>query len=685
MRRILALFLTVWLGLVALPAGNLSARSLEQESAGGESHLFLLPLGETSVELLTHTVDAAVFVDSNGFLAMDITASYRLHNPNRSPTTLLVQMDGPPGEGGGVPRLPQNISLELNGQAVVLQPTGNGLQQTAQLNLSADERRTLLLRYTLHFGDADLPAFVYPANILNVWPGRVGSWRVTLTFADSASGPFAPDQWLAAEPDGWSYQGDSLQWLSEDNFPRQPLRWQVINPRTWQDLRARRQLLGQQPQVVGWLELGDIYLRLFERTGQQTGNQSAYREGFYAQSLAAYLDGIRLAEAEKSDPLLVARLHRGLAGLYRSRSIQPGGAVDPAYVELMVASAEDALAVLPPTATGEQSELTGWLADGLRLQTTQARQRKDWPAALALLDRLAALPANVVDGPALAEERRLLLLEQALQFLAQGNEKAALALAGSSLAADDLLPASERQTIFARWQFDVTIGPDDLAVSGVGVVIPGREEEARRSVEQLAVAWQTAQPTTGQATVQFDGTKAAVHLTGISLAERLALIQATPQNVQWALLRTLLVNTDVELEQSVHLIWQRTVLRYSLDLRPVADQWAGIAASLERDSLAAQGSGSTEDRLRGELLAITHRQEAARWHRLVEESRVQLALNASPSAQATDSQVWSLPLTASPQPLSLSREVVSLPRLLLAIVLAMASVFLLAGILWLLL
>ncbi len=664
---------------------RLTAAPQTQDEPGNESHLLLLPLGETAIELLTHVVDVAVWVDGEGSLRMDVTASYRLHNPTRSGATLLMQADSPPADSREVPRLPGAISLESDGQLLTLQPTGNGLQQTAQLDFGPDQQRTLLLRYSLRFVNTDLPAFVYPGSGLDAWAGRVGSWRMSLHFAEADARLFAPDNWLAVEPAGWTFNGQRLQWLSEDPLPREPIHWQVLHPRIWQEILQRRDAIRQQPTVDALAGLGEIYHQLFQRTQTQPDIQAKDQERFYALALAAYGDGLALAGQSGADPATSARLHQALAALYRTRSLQADGSVDAAYVGLMIAEAERALAGLPTAATGERSELDGWLADGLRLQARQAQQRKDWPTALSLLDRLAALPPEVVDPASLAEERRLLLLEQSLQFLAQGNQAAALALAGSTLTTDDVLPTAERQTVFARWDFSLTIRPDDLTLTGTAPATPGREAEAQRLVEQLGLAWNASRPATGQATIQFDGKNAVISIAGLDLTERLALIQATPQSSHWVLLRTLLVNTDPEIESTARLIWQETTLRHSVDLRPVADQWRGIGASLERDALAAETSGSVEARIRGELFAITHRQEAERWQRLVRDSRVQIELAARDSSTPASQRVWSLQLTDSPQPLTYSAETVSLPRLFLAVVLAMALIFALAGILWLLL
>jgi len=648
-------------------------------------HLLLFPLGDTTIELLTHTVDVAVSVDGDRTLRLEVAAAYRLHNPKQSESTLLLQVNTPPNAAPTALALPQSISLTGDGQPLSLQPTGNGLQQTAQISFGPDTRRTLLLRYTILFPTTELPAFVYPANALTRWPGRIGSWRITLHFANSASGLLGPDNWLATEPEGWSYNGTRLQWLSENPLPAKSFRWQVIHPAIWQEIQTRRQTIRQQPSVEEFRSLGDRYRQLFDIASRIAEAEETNRERFYAQALGAYTDGIVFAESSGLPPQERTGLHRALAALYRSRSLRADGSIDFAYVQLMAAEAEAALDTLPPEAAVERSEMSGWLADGLRQQARQAQQRKDWPAALDFLDRLGKLPEGIVDPIRLAEERRLLLLEQSLQLLAQGNEEAAIKAVGATIALADLLPAAEKQTVFARWGFSLTVGPGEPRLAGAGLAIVGREDEARRLVEQLAQIWGAVPTKSGTAQVVFDGRQVLITLSDLSLGERLALVQATPQNTHWALLRTLLVNADGEMESTGYLIWQRTALHHSLDLRPVADQWRGIAASLERESLAADSSAVTEERIQNELRAILHRQEAERWQKLARESRVQVELTASPQTAPGSGRVWSLQPGDLPQTLGYVAESISVLRLLLAIAVAMITVLTLAGILWLLL
>lgn len=647
--------------------------------------LLLLPLGETPVELLTHVVDVAVTVDAGGALVLSVQAGYRLHNPTRAAVTLLVQVDSPPGQEDERARPPQNVSLSANGQPLSLEATGNGLQRTAQVRLEPDQRQMLQLGYTLTFTESNLPAFVYPADALSRWPGRVSSWRVTLDMGARAQELFGPEGWLAVQPDGWTYNGSRLQWLSEESFPAQPLRWQVIHPTLSSQIVTRRQALAGAPNLDDMRGLARLYRQLYEQAGDASGIQPTTRERFYALALNVYTESLQWAQQNGASGAEIGGVHHALAGLYRLRSVQPDGALDPVYVTLMADEAETALGLLPESAQAERAELHGWLADGLRTQLRQAQQRRAWPAALALLDRLAALPAGVVDQAALDADRRAILLQQALQLLEQDDRSSAMALIGATLNPDDLLPPAERRAVFARWDLSIAVGPETLDLQGTARAIEGRESEAQALVDALSLAWRQSQPALGRATVSFDGRVATVSVEAMPLAGRLALSQATPQNIHWSLLRTLLVNASAEYETSNHLIWRRVSMDYSLDLRPVADQWRGMAAGLERESLDPVADASDNEQVRSQLRAIVYRQEAAHWQSLARDSRVLVALSPSGTEAAAASRLWSLSLSDSPQPLLLNQESLSPLRLLLALVLVMGLLFGLAGILWFLL
>lgn len=185
------------------------------------------------------------------------------------------------------------------------------------------------------------------------------------------------------------------------------------------------------------------------------------------------LMGCALPKTTDSPPKSRQRFHQALAALYRSRSLGTDGSIDFAYVKLMAAEAETALGTLPPEATGERNEVSGWLADGLRMQARQAQQRKDWLTAIALLDQLARPAQSLARSSPVGRGAPPAPAGTVPKLPAQGNQEAALAALGSTFSLDGLLPTAERQTIFARWEFTLTLRPDDMSLSGAAHAVPG--------------------------------------------------------------------------------------------------------------------------------------------------------------------------------------------------------------------
>ena len=161
----------------------------------------------------------------------------------------------------------------------------------------------------------------------------------------------------------------------------------------------------------------------------------------------------------------------------------------------------------------------------------------------------------------------------------------------------------------------------------------------------------------------------------------------------WVLLRSLFLAAEQEIQQETQLLWQRTTQTVDVDFRPVADHWHSLAASLEREAVAAENASASAAASRAEaaaqeirqaLRAAQHRLEAGRWRRLVSDSTVQVVLGEPPDDESPQ-RVWLLSLTDPPQRLTNHIESISTLRLWLAIALALVLSSLFAGILWLLL
>ncbi len=638
------------------------------------AHLLLLPGDDTQVQLLTHIAELDL-APENGRLRVTVQAQYRLHNPGAEAVTLPLMVR--PGASFPAAPLPTNITLTVDGQALALQPGSDGRQWRSQLALPPDARRNLSLSYQFTLETPLLATVRYPIQELRRWPEAVNSWRVTVRVPTQASA----ESWLQMAPEGWKLRPNAIEWLAENALPAQPISFQFLAPATWQALQSAQQAVQADPSPANYARLGQLYQRIF--ASPLAGAE--VRERFYAQALAAYEEGLQLAEERGASPEERAPLHAGLAALYRSRSVDSSGSVDQEYLSLMLAEAEQALAGLPEAAPQRQ-ELLRWLAEGLRTQLSQAEKRREWQAALQLLDRMAALPPELVDPQALAQQRRTVLLQQALQLLEQGNVEAAVALAGPEIALDNLGPPPEQESLFARWQVSQTVEPGQTQFEFQIQPAPGREEAASAALAQLSQAWQQGGAPHELTTLPGqEGYRLAFTLA--SQEQRRNLLQATPPVVHWSLLRTLLLLPEPEVRRQARLIWETVTLAQAVDLRTVGDQWLATAANLERQAeqfLADQPGAENEvgpELLRSRLQAIAFRNEAAIWRGLATNSHALITLRI-PGGDEGVSRSWSVALLDPPQPMQIQAQRVMALRLWLAMVAGLLLVLGLAGLLW---
>ncbi len=641
------------------------------------AHLLLFPGDGGQVELLTHIAELDL-APENDRLRVTVQAQYRLHNPGADSVTLPLVVR-PAADFASAP-LPTNIRLTVDGQALTLQPSADGRQWSSQLALSPDTRLNLTLGYQFSLETPLLATVRYPIHQLRRWPKAVNSWRVTVRVPAQAPA----ESWLQMAPEGWKLRTNAIEWLGENALPAQPVLFQFLDPAIWQAIQSAQQALQADPSPAGYARLGDLYRQI--AASPLAGEE--VQERFYAQALAAYEEGLQAAEERGASPEERAPLHAGLAALYRNRSVDSSGRVDGEYLSLMLAEVDQALAGLTrPEQAARRQELARWLAEGLRVQLGQAKERRDWQAALQILERMAALPPELVDPQALAQERQTLLLQQALQLLEQGNVEAAVALAGPEIALDDLGPPPEQRTPFARWQVNLTVEPEQIRYEFQIQPTPGQEEAAGATLAQLSQAWQQSgvphqlEPLPGQ-----EGYRLVVTLS--SQEQRRSLIQATPPVVHWSLLRTLLLQPGPEVQRQAWLIWETVTLGQAVDLRSVGDQWLATAANLERqaeqfqaDQPVAAGDEVGPEALHSRLQAIAFRNEAAVWRGLATNSHVLVTLRI-PGGEEGVSRTWSVGLLDPPQSMQIQAQRVMALRLWLAVLVGFVLVLGLAGLLW---
>ena len=671
--------------LLAAPPieSRIPQRLLQSESAVA-SHLLLQPALETSLVLLTHTLDVRVATDDGRALILQIEAAYRLHNVEDEAITATLLVAQPADASAAGRPLPRNIAVTLDGQPLALQPAGQTVGQSVQAEFDADARRRLTLRYHLPLAATQTFDFHYPISELLSWPSDISGWRVTIDFANMEQWLAPSDNWLQISPRGWKMRANQLEWLREERPPTTDVLFHALHPQRIQEIRAAQNAIRANNEVESQQRLGDLYAQLH----QAPALGAAARERFYEQALAAYTQALRLAEEHARAETVLAAVRYRLAALYRRRAIAADGAVDSVYVALMVAEAEKALPAMPQGPT--RLELQNWVAQGLQQQLRVARLQENWPLALQFTDRLARLPADVVDPATLEAERRALILHEVLQQLQEGNEEAAVSLVGEEILTGETLPRPEYRTLFANWQITVTLNQNDVSINALARPIFQRRVDGESALNSLLNTWSLSGVTDVALTEEAGGF--IIQLDRLDARKRRLLAQNTPQQPDWALLHSAILTAEQETRQENRLLWKRTTQAIDVDFRPVGDQWHSMAASLEREAVVvADAAAPAANRaevaaleIRQSLRTAQHRLEAARWRRLVSDSTVQIVIGDSPDA-ASPQRVWLLGLTDAPQRLTNQIESINTVRLWLAIALAIVLSSLFAGLLWLLL
>ena len=671
--------------LLAAPPieSRIPQRLLQSESAVA-SHLLLQPALETSLILLTHTLDVRVATVDGRALTLQIEAAYRLHNVEDEAITATLLVAQPADASAAGRPLPRNIAVTLDGQPLALQPAGQTVGQSVQAEFDADARRRLTLRYDLPLAATQTFDFHYPISELLSWPSDISGWRVTIDFANMEQWLAPSDNWLQISPRGWKMRANQLEWLREERPPTTDVLFQALHPQRIQEIRAAQNAIRANNEVESQQRLGDLYAQLH----QAPALGAAARERFYEQALAAYTQALRLAEEHARAETVLAALRYRLAALYRRRAIAADGSVDSVYVALMVAEAEKALPAMPQGPT--RLELQNWVAQGLQQQLRAARLQENWPLALQFTDRLARLPADVVDPATLEAERRALILHEVLQQLQEGNEEAAMSLVGEEILTGETLPRPEYRTLFANWQITVTLNQNDVSINALARPIFQRRVDGESALNSLLNTWSLSGVTDVALTEEAGGF--IIQLDRLDARKRRLLAQNIPQQPDWALLHSAILTAEQETRQENRLLWQRTTQAIDVDFRPVGDQWHSMAASLEREAVAVSDAAAPAANraevaaleIRQSLRTAQHRLEAARWRRLVSDSTVQIVIGDSSDA-ASPQRVWLLGLTDAPQRLTNQIESINTVRLWLAIALAIVLSSLFAGLLWMLL
>ncbi len=696
-RAVLWCGLVVLLLLLTLAQPQIAhAAPLTQSNPGTSPQLYLLPrdAANNNVVVDSHIAKLRVVDDAAGPF-LNVNASYHLRNPADSEVILPLMLF--PGGDQSLSGY-QNLTLTQNFQTLLLQP-GDGGGFFSQIALGAGQRATLTLQYQVSLGNDSLATVRYAPSILNGWSGNI-SLRVEIELPST----IPAESWIEIMPADWRYSVNAddasilgLRWLYDFNVPEDAIRIRFIEPRVWADLRAAEGAVTQNAAVSAFVRLGDLYRDL-----ARIAPSDSARQRFYAQAIAAYGGGVTSAGFALATPSERASLHIGLADLYRRRLVEMGASQQSGYTDLMVAEITQALAILPFD-DARAAELRQWQVDGMQLQLNEARDRRDWPTSLAIVEELALLPADVVDPAVVAEDRRFILIQQALDLMEQGNRVAALAIAGDQIAADTLLPPPQAASLFNGWQLTLTVSPEAMQLVALGLTHPDRHAEALGALESLVDIWENG--TAGEAyELRLDDIPAEVSLqSGVRLqidfpaaGNGARLARLLPPRTDYALLRGVLTQLAPTTERNNGVIWQRIEMRQPLNLTTVIKEWNTIAAGLDEQAAAFEAQSNTLDAgetssaeaaLTARLQAVNYRTTATEWRRLARQSSLLFSFQINDPVFTRfkgepPSRAWTITASAPSQTFVFQTQVLSLSRVLVGLVLTFIVLISVAGALW---
>jgi hypothetical protein len=308
-----------------------------------------------------------------------------------------------------------------------------------------------------------------------------------------------------------------------------------------------------------------------------------------------------------------------------------------------------------------------------------------------------------MDPELLAEDRRYILIQQALELMEQGNRVAALAVAGDQISAEALIPPTQSASLFSGWQLTVTASPESMQLVAIGLTQPDRHAEAMSGLQEVVEIWENG---TDDEPYSFSldeipaelnlqsGTRLQIDFPPDSAGVRLARL--LPPRADYALLRELLTQLAPTTEQQSGVVWQRVEMRQPLNLTAVVNEWNAVAAGLDEqaagfeaqgETLDAEETASAEAALTARIQAVNYRTTATEWRRLARQSSLLFTFQVNdpvftrfkgePPARA-----WTVTAAAPSQTFVFQTQVLSLGRILAGVGLAFIVLISVAGVLW---
>ncbi|MFN2203636.1 MAG: hypothetical protein ACK2UO_20735 [Caldilineaceae bacterium] len=654
-----------------------SPRPTAQQQQGVTRQLYLLPADNSAIQLQTHLAGINVTYHEDGSVSAIVNADYYLKNETADSVTLPLVVY--PGIGSA---LPQAVTLTAYGQALPLIATDGG-SMTSQVEIPADNQATLRLSYRVTVADAPIVSVRYAPSVLRKWRGPT-STRIEVTLPDA----IARESWTKVTPDSWTYATSdvgftAIKWLYDSLVPEEEFIVQFVEPILWSQVQAAEASSASGGPVAAYLARGDLYRRL---AGMDAVDPSV-RDRFASQAVAAYTEGIGRPDASTAD---LASMHSGLATLYRNRAAQSD--VDSAsYAALLADEAAAALANLDAEDV-RRVELQQWLSDGLRTLFADARARGDWQNVSRVVERMEALPPEVVDQALIEEGRKIVLVEQALQLIRRGEHETAAKLIGAELPPEAVQAPAELRPLYAAWHLTVTALPEKVSVGIEAIPAKGREAEARMSFDNLAQAWRSEIERTSSegallisdTTLDEESGALTVRVDAPAPSVREALVNYVPSGGDYVFLRRALAQLSPNMREDTRFFQREVELSQPMDLHEAGDKWTAIAADIDRQAkerVDQASAGSANEQLIAEMQAANYRSAANEWRNLVRDSWLRFQFDAGDESSQT-ARAWYATTMSAPVVFNEQTQYVELSRMLGMAFALIAGIIFVSGVLW---
>lgn len=580
----------------------------------------LMPLDPGPVRLLSLIVDVTIRDDGEQAIA-EVLAVFRVHNTDKKEaTTLSVAI---PGYAAPKPP-PEQLSLTVNGKDVPMTP---GFQQwwVADIDLKPDQRRNVVLTYTVPLGSEPYVQFRYPLDLTaQVWPGVLQSARVTLGFSE----PPNPQSWLRLTPEDYTLTAESASWSYDAEDPQAAIDYILMRQPVWAQLKAARQAaVAPTATSADLISLGDVYSELANSdvSALLGVDGQVLFDRYFPLAVASYSQ----AQTKAADD---PQAYLALAHLYRSRADR-SNPPDASYISLAVDQLAAALehgAQDPAIAEAVSQDFATLIA--------RARLQGDYDTANTYLHRLEALAANSkvnLESEALVRERRQLAIDWVQSVLQNEGPAPARTVFEQQFGAAELYPAHGRFARISSLYIDVQTddGKRTLRIVAAprtpGDPILQELYEALLATNVGYVVVEESQPPAIHLEIPFD-TAADLQIS----EQRLAL--AIPSEPEWSLLAAILQPQTLQITETQE-GW-RTTVAYREDIDLVASV---TQPSTEAEMLINAAAGLDTSDPFAALRAQIWRAEAEVWRRLAANNHARFSMTMHPRPGAPVERTWS--------------------------------------------